>query len=106
MGLELLADPAYRLNPLTTVVIPEEIDDAGVRGKLLNDYNIEIGGGLGDLRGKAWRIGLMGESAREANVFTLLSALERILAGMEFEVASGASLAAAQQALASFGDAA
>ena len=106
MGLVLLADSAYRLNPLTTVVIPEEIEDAGVRGKLLNDYNIEIGGGLGDLRGKAWRIGLMGESAREANVFALLSALERILAGMEFEVASGASLAAAQQALASFGDAA
>ena len=106
MGLELLADPAYRLNPLTTVVIPEEIDDAGVRGQLLNDYNIEIGGGLGDLRGKAWRIGLMGESAREANVFALLSALERILAGMEFEVASGASLAAAQQALAAFDEAA
>ena len=106
MGLELLADSAYRLNPLTTVVIPEGIEDTGVRGKLLNEYNIEIGGGLGDLRGKAWRIGLMGESAREANVFALLSALERILAGMEFEVASGASLAAAQQALAAFDDAA
>ena len=71
---------------------------------MLNGYNIEIGGGLGDLAGKAWRVGLMGESARESNVFALLSALERILAGMEFEVAFGASLAAAQQALATHGD--
>ena len=104
MGLELLADPAYRLNPLTTVVIPEGITDTAVRGSLLNGYNIEIGGGLGDLAGKAWRVGLMGESARESNVFALLSALERILAGMEFEVAFGASLAAAQQALATHED--
>ena len=106
LGIELLADSGYRLNPLTTAVVPEGIDDATVRGKLLNDYNIEIGGGLGELRGKAWRIGLMGESARETNVFALLSALERILAGMEFEVASGASLAAAQKALADFDNAA
>ena len=104
MGLELLADPAYRLNPLTTVVIPEGITDTAVRGSLLNGYNIEIGGGLGDLAGKAWRVGLMGESARESNVFALLSALERILAGMEFEVAFGASLAAAQQVLATHED--
>ena len=63
-------------------------------------YNIEIGGGLGDLRGKVWRIGLMGESAREANVFALLSALETILPSLGYEVASGASLASAQKALA------
>ena len=104
MGLQLLADPDYRLNPLTTVVMPPGIDDAAVRGKLLNDYNIEIGGGLGELRGKAWRIGLMGESAREKNVFALLSALEIILSGMGYEVAYGGSLAAAQRALAEFGD--
>ena len=104
LGIGLLADSDYRLNPLTTAVVPDGIDDAAVRGKLLNDYNIEIGGGLGELRGKAWRIGLMGESARETNVFALLSALERILAGMEFEVASGASLAAAQRALSDFDD--
>ena len=102
LGIKLLADSGYRLNSLTTAVVPDGIDDATVRGKLLNDYSIEIGGGLGELRGKAWRIGLMGESARETNVFALLSALERILAGMEFEVASGASLAAAQKALADF----
>jgi alanine-glyoxylate transaminase/serine-glyoxylate transaminase/serine-pyruvate transaminase len=103
MGLQLLADPEYRLNPLTTVLIPPGINDAAVRGKLLNDYNIEIGGGLGELRGKAWRIGLMGESARERNVFALLSALEIVLSGMGYEVAYGASLAAAQKALAEFG---
>jgi len=104
MGLQLLADPDYRLNPLTTVVMPPGIDDAAVRGKLLNDYNIEIGGGLGELRGKAWRIGLMGESAREKNVFALLSALEIILSRTGYEVAYGGSLAAAQRALAEFGD--
>ena len=87
---------------MTTALIPEGIDDAAVRQKLLNDYNIEIGGGLGDLRGKVWRIGLMGESAREVNVFALLSALEMILPGLGYEVAYGSSLAAAQRALSEF----
>jgi alanine-glyoxylate transaminase/serine-glyoxylate transaminase/serine-pyruvate transaminase len=102
MGIGLLADEGHRLNPLTAVVVPEGVDDATVRRKLLDDYNIEIGGGFGELRGKIWRIGLMGESAREVNVFALLSALEIILAGQGYEVAHGASLAAAQRALASF----
>ena len=55
---------------------------------------------MGELRGRVWRIGLMGDSARETNVFALLSALERILTAQGYEVAQGASLAAAQQALA------
>lgn len=100
LGLELLAAPDYRLNPLTTVKIPDGIDDAQVRGALLKDYDIEIGGGLGEFRGQAWRIGLMGESARERNVFALLSALEQILDTAGYEVAYGASLSAAQKALA------
>ena len=100
MGLALLADPDHHLNPLTTVKIPNGIDDAPVRTALLKDYDIEIGGGLGEFRGQAWRIGLMGESARERNVFALLSALEQILDAQGYEVAYGASLAAAQQALA------
>ena len=79
LGLELLADPEHRLNPLTTVAIPDGIDDAQVRSTLLNDYGIEIGGGLGEFRGKAWRIGLMGDSARDRNVLALLSALEQFL---------------------------
>ena len=104
LGLEGLADPQYRLNPLTAVLIPAGVDEAVVRRKLINDYNIEIGAGLGDLQGKVWRIGLMGESARESNVFAFLSALERILPDQGYEVAYGSSLAAAQQALADFGD--
>ena len=102
LGIGLLAEPAFRLNPLTTALIPEGIDDAAVRQRLLYDYSIEIGGGLGDLRGKVWRIGLMGESAREINVFALLSAMEVILSSMGYEVAFGASLAAAQREIARF----
>ncbi len=100
LGMDLLPDPDHRLNPLTAVLVPDGIEDAAVRRMLLDDYNIEIGGGLGELRGKVWRIGLMGESARETNVFALLSALERILSGLGYEVAYGASLAAAQRSLA------
>jgi len=102
LGLQVLADPQYRLNPLTAALIPEGVDEAVVRRKLIMDYNIEIGAGLGDLQGKVWRIGLMGESARESNVFAFLSALERILPDQGYEVAYGSSLAAAQQALADF----
>ena len=100
IGIGLLADQDHRLNPLTTAVIPDGIDDAAVRAALLRDYNIEVGGGLGELRAKVWRIGLMGDSARETNVFALLSALERILTAQGYEIAQGSSLAAAQQALA------
>ena len=73
-----------------------------MRAALLNDYAIEIGGGLGEFRGKAWRIGLMGDSARDRNVLALLSALEQILNVNGYEVAFGSSLAAAQRALATF----
>ena len=104
MGIGLLAAAGYRLNPLTTALIPEGIADATVRQRLLADYNIEIGGGLGQVRGRAWRIGLMGESAKETNVFALLSALEQILPTLGYEVASGASLSAAQRALVDYAD--
>jgi|TARA_B100000809_G_scaffold262454_1_gene313449 alanine-glyoxylate transaminase/serine-glyoxylate transaminase/serine-pyruvate transaminase len=102
LGLSLLAEEGHRLNPLTTISIPEGIEDAKVRRTLLNDYEIEIGGGLGEFAGKAWRIGLMGESAREKNVFALLSALETILSKEGYEVAFGASLSAAQRVIATF----
>lgn len=104
LGMKLLAEEGHRLNPLTTVSIPDGIEDAKVRRALLNDYDIEIGGGLGGFAGKAWRIGLMGESARERNVFALLSALETILSKEGYEVAFGASLSAAQRAIATFGE--
>ena len=101
LGLELFADPSYRLNPLTTVVVPEGVKEAQVRRRLLTDYGIEIGGGLGEIAGRVWRIGLMGDSSSEKNVLAFLSALERILPDEGYEVARGASLAAAQRALAS-----
>ena len=102
LGLSLLAEEGHRLNPLTTLSIPDGVEDSKVRGALLNDYDIEIGGGLGEFAGKAWRIGMMGESAREKNVFAVLSALESILAKEGYEVAFGASLSAAQRAIATF----
>ena len=103
LGLELYADPDHRLNPLTTVVAPEGVNEAQVRRKLMTDYNIEIGGGLGEIAGRAWRIGLMGESSRESNVLAFLSALERILAEEGYEVARGAGVTGAQRALAEGG---
>ncbi len=102
LGLKLLAEDGARLNPLTTMSVPDGIEDAKVRRTLLNEYDIEIGGGLGEFAGKAWRVGLMGESARERNVFALLSALETILSKEGYEVAFGASLSAAQRAIATF----
>ena len=101
LGLELFAPPEYRLNQITPIVIPEGIDDARVRGRLLNEYNIEIGGGLGQLRGKTWRVGLMGESSASSNVLSLLSAMEAILPQEGFEVPRGAGVAAASMSLAS-----
>jgi len=79
MGLEILPDPKYRLWSLNAVRIPEGVDDVAVRQRLLNEYNIEIGGGLGDLKGKVWRIGLMGASSTPNNVLMLLGALNEIL---------------------------
>lgn len=79
LGLTLHVPVEYRLPTLTTVLIPEGVSDTQIRSKLLSDYNIEIGGGLGELKGKAWRIGLMGYSSRPENVLLLLAALERLL---------------------------
>jgi alanine-glyoxylate transaminase/serine-glyoxylate transaminase/serine-pyruvate transaminase len=61
------------------VRIPQHIDEAAVRKALLHDYNIEIGGGLGELKGIAWRIGLMGYASRKENVLLLLAALEKLM---------------------------
>jgi len=79
LGIELLVKEGYRLPMLNSVIIPEGVEDITVRRKLLNDYNIEIGGGLGNLSGKIWRIGLMGESSSPNHVNMLLSALKEIL---------------------------
>lgn len=79
LGLKLIVPVEYRLPSLTTVAIPEGVNDAEIRKQLLERYNIEIAGGLGIFKGKAWRIGLMGYSSSKENVLLLLSALERSL---------------------------
>jgi alanine-glyoxylate transaminase/serine-glyoxylate transaminase/serine-pyruvate transaminase len=78
LGLTLLPPVGRRLPMLTCVTIPGQVDEAAVRAQLLANFGIEIGGGLGPLKGKVWRIGLMGESSTKANVLTLLAALEEI----------------------------
>jgi alanine-glyoxylate transaminase / serine-glyoxylate transaminase / serine-pyruvate transaminase len=79
LGFEPVIPHAYRLPSLTTVYIPDGVDEAAVRGILLKDYNIEIAGGLGAFKGKVWRIGLMGHSSRRENATLLLGALKNIL---------------------------
>ena len=81
LGLNPLPPPGHRLPMLNCVTLPDGIDEAMMRTQLLQQYGIEIGGGLGPLRGRVWRIGLMGESCRQAHVLTLLNALEEIFAG-------------------------
>ena len=82
MGLELVVPEEYRLPTLTTVWVPEGVNEGFLRRRLLEDYNIEIAGGLGVFKGRIWRIGLMGFSSQRANVLLLLSALEDILQQM------------------------
>jgi alanine-glyoxylate transaminase/serine-glyoxylate transaminase/serine-pyruvate transaminase len=77
--------------------IPEGTDDAATRGALLNEFNLEIGGGLGPVKGQVWRVGLMGETSSPRNVLYFLSCLERLLKRQGVKVGSG--LTAAQEAL-------
>ena len=79
IGLEFLVDKESRLPSLNAIKIPEGTDDLYVRNALLNDYNIEVGGGLGPFAGKVWRIGLMGYSAYEKNVDKLVDALKKLI---------------------------
>lgn len=79
LGLAFVVPEAERLPQLNAVTLPAGVDDAAVRGRLLNEYNLEIGAGLGALAGKVWRIGLMGASACPANVDTCLGALRAVL---------------------------
>jgi alanine-glyoxylate transaminase/serine-glyoxylate transaminase/serine-pyruvate transaminase len=79
MDLSLLVPLEYRLPTLTTPLVPPGVDELDVRRQLLNDYNIEVAGGFGQLKGKVWRIGLMGFSSRRENVALLLAALRQIL---------------------------
>lgn len=80
MGLEPLVEEAHRLPPLTTVRVPDGVDEAAVRRRMLDESGIEIGGGLGPLKGKVWRIGLMGRVASREHADRCLAALARALA--------------------------
>ena len=95
MGLELQAQEGHRACSLTTVKIPQAVDGARVVQKLLKEYSIEIGAGLGPLKGKIWRIGLMGHGSSKENILIVLSALEKCLTeeGLHLEPGAGVSAA-------------
>ena len=97
IGLQPAAEQGYRAPMLTTLRIPKGIDDATLRKRLITDYGIEIGAGLGTFAGKAWRIGLMGESANERNVMLVLNALEKLLIEFGHKTAPGTAVHAASQ---------
>lgn len=100
MGLSFIVDEADRLPQLNAIRIPEGVDDAAVRGRLLNEHHLEIGAGLGDLSGKVWRIGLMGYSSRIENVTQCLAALDGVLADLGAPINQGTALPAAEKILA------
>jgi alanine-glyoxylate transaminase/serine-glyoxylate transaminase/serine-pyruvate transaminase len=97
MGLSMFVEKPHRLWSLNALSIPPGIDDVKARRKLLEEYNLEIGGGLGNLKGKIWRVGLMGYSSSEANVMYFLTALEQTLREQGFEVPRGAGETAAKE---------
>lgn len=102
MGLSMLVAEADRLPQLNLVAIPTTsdghmIDDARVRSALLEQYDLEIGAGLGDLAGKAWRIGLMGYASSQQNVMLCLAALETVLSAEGAAINGGTALAAAHR---------
>jgi alanine-glyoxylate transaminase/serine-glyoxylate transaminase/serine-pyruvate transaminase len=96
LGLKFIVAEQDRLPQLNAVTIPEGVDDAAVRNQLLNDHNLEIGGGLGALAGKVWRIGLMGSSSSMYHVEYCLSALDSVLTKLGAKINSGVAVAAAQ----------
>lgn len=91
MNLEFLVDEAYRLPQLNTVKVPDGIDEALVRQRLLKNYNLEIGAGLGALAGKVWRIGLMGYASKIENITLCVNALELTLADLGHQFEQGAA---------------
>ncbi len=96
MGLAMAVAAEHRLPQLNSVLIPEGVDDAAVRAALLEDYDLEIGAGLGALAGRTWRIGLMGFASNERNVLYCLGALEAVLASQGARINAGKAVHAAQ----------
>ncbi len=95
IGIQYATEEGHRLPMLNAVLVPQGVDDAKVRKNLLDRFGIEIGGGLGAYKGKAWRIGLMGFASRASNVLLFLSALEQLLSEQGYKFDAGASVAAA-----------
>ena len=100
LGCEPQAAEGHRLPSLNCVKVPAGVDELAVRKALLADHSIEIGGGLGPLAGKVWRIGLMGEGSRQEHVLTVLAALEQVLARQGRGPHPGAATTAALEAYA------
>ncbi len=100
LGLEPVVPREHALDQITPVWIPEGVDDDTVRRLLLREHSIEIGKGLGQLAGRVWRVGLMGESSKPEYILALLAALEGILPRVGFEVPQGAGVGAASKSLA------
>jgi alanine-glyoxylate transaminase/serine-glyoxylate transaminase/serine-pyruvate transaminase len=101
LNIEFVVDATHRLPQLNCVSFPAGVDDAAVRKQLLNDFQLEIGAGLGPLAGKVWRIGLMGYASNQKNVLLCLSALEAVLSQQGVPVDAGEAVAAAQAVYAS-----
>lgn len=97
LGISYAAQEGHQLPMLNAVRVPHGVDDARVRGDLLNRFGIEIGAGLGAFKGHVWRIGLMGYGSRPANVLLFLSALEQLLAEQGYKFEHGAGIAAANE---------
>ena len=96
LGLKLLVEkPSDRLPTVTAVMIPSGVDDVKLRNQLLDEFNLEIAGGFGPIKGRIWRVGLMGYSSQKPNVLLFLAALEKCLIDQGFRVSSGAGVGAA-----------
>lgn len=98
LGLEFIVAEDYRLPQLNAVTIPDGVDEGSVRKQLLQQFNLEIGAGLGALAGKVWRIGLMGYASNPKNVLFCANALESVLSGYNAHINKGAATEAIQQA--------
>ncbi len=99
LGMDFIVDENWRLPQLNAISIPQSVDDAKVRGLLLNDYGLEIGGGLGNLADKVWRVGLMGYGARTENVLYFLNSIEAVLISLGVSLPRGKAANAALEVI-------
>ncbi|MBY0526106.1 MAG: alanine--glyoxylate aminotransferase family protein [Gemmataceae bacterium] len=97
LGMSLATVEDHQLPELNAIRIPAGVEDMPVRKRLLSEFGIEIGGGLGDFKGKVWRVGLMGYSSRPGNVLLFLAALEQCLMSQGAKITAGAGIAAANE---------